>query len=124
MSKIEELYTQVCEKLEKETEDIAAHQVIAEHLKERCRADVGACMAVLSDAKTIKGAYKAIENEANARYQKDRTKKGICITCAEGCEIVDKYYGMNYSPGGKPVVSERNAVEQTTGKVVSLFDVF
>lgn len=122
MSKLEELYTQVCEKLEKETEGIAARQVIAEHLKERCRADVGACMAVLSDAKTLKGAYKAIEDEARARYQKDRSQNGICITYAEGCAIIEKYYGI--VPGAYATIVKQDTQAETKSKVVSLFDMF
>ena len=124
MSKIEELYDQVCEKLDKEAEGVTSYQVIAQHLKERCRGDVGACMAMLEEKKTLAGAYEAIRKEAESRYQKDRTQKGVCITFDEGCEIVDRYYGLNYRPGGKPVVSEKKPDEQTAGKVVSLFDMF
>ena len=124
MSKVEELYMQVCEKLDKETVGRTPYRAIAEHLKVRTKGDVSACMAVLGEKKTLAGAYEAIRKEAESRYQKDRTQRGVCITFDEACEIVDKYYGLDYRPGGKPVVSERNTVEQTTGKVVSLFDVF
>ena len=67
MSKIEEMYAQMCEKLRKEVGSSQALALIAEHLKNVCRDNVAACMAVLDSTKTLQGAYQAIESEAYKR---------------------------------------------------------
>ncbi len=123
MSKMEEMYVQICEKLRKEVGSSQALALIAEHLKSRCRGDITACMEVLDPTHTLQNAYKAIEDEAYRRYQKDRKQKGICITRQEGYDIVDKYYGIVPTTNSE-TNEERASAAPTAGKVVSLFDMF
>ena len=121
MSKIEKMYAQVCEKLREEVGSSQALALIAEHLKNVCRDNVAACMAVLDSTKTLQGAYQAIESEAYKRYQKDRKQKGVCITRKEGYDIADQYYGIASAAAIEPIV-EQVTTAPSTGKVVSLFD--
>ena len=123
MSKIEEMYAQVCEKLRKEVGSSQALALIAEHLKNVCRDNVAACMAVLDSTKTLKGAFQAIESEAYKRYLKTRKQKGVFITHVEGYDIADQYYGIASSAATEPI-EEQVTTAPFDGKVVSLFDMF
>ena len=123
MSKMEEMYAQICEKLRREAEGSQALTLIAEHLKSRCRGDITACMEVLDPTHTLQDAYKAVEDEAYSRYQKDRKQKGVCITLQEGYDIVDKYYGITPVAATEPI-TEQASTAPHTGKVVSLFDMY
>lgn len=117
MSKIDELYERASEKLEKEAAPNNHYRLLAAHLKNCAKDDVGVCMAILDTGKTLEGAYKAIEKEAEDRYRKNTKQKSVCISSEEAFAIVDNYYGIAVAPKDVPT-----RAEQPTGKVVSLFD--
>ena len=83
MSKIDELYERASAKLDKEAAHNQHYKVLAEHLKHCAKDDVGVCMAVLDTGKTLEGAYKAIEKEAEDRYRKNTKQKAVCISDEE-----------------------------------------
>ena len=104
-------------KLEKEAAQNHHYRLLAAHLKNRAEDDVGVCMAILDSGKTLEGAYKEIEKEAEARYRKNTKQKSVCISSEEAFAIVDKYYGIAATRQEPPTQAE-----QTISKVVSLFD--
>lgn len=116
MSKIDELYERASEKLEREAAENHNYKLLAAHLKSRAEDDVSACMAILDTGKTLEGAYKAIEKEAEQRYRKNPKQKGVCISSEEAFAIVDQYYGIVATK------ETPTQTEQTISKVVSLFD--
>lgn len=116
MSKIDELYERASKKLEQEAAHNDHYKLLAAHLRNRAKDDVAVCMAVLDTGKTLEGAYKEIEKEAESRYRKNTRQKGVCISREEAFAIVDKYYGIATAK------EESARTEQPTGKVVSLFD--
>ena len=117
MSKIDELYERASAKLDKEAAHNQHYKVLAAHLKHCAKDDVGVCMAVLDTGKTLEGAYKAIEKEAEDRYRKNTKQKAVCISDEEAYQIVSKYYGITTA-----ATKQANTAESTIGKVVSLFD--
>lgn len=119
MSKIQELYDRVCEKLDKETNGTPSLAVIAGYLRERAQQDVGICMAVLDESKTLSGAYERIGKAAEEKYNKSQKKERmVCITPEEAYKIVDAYYAM--ASKSEPPAVEKKPSER---KVVSLFDI-
>ncbi len=116
MSKIDELYERASDKLEREAAHNPHYKRLAAHLKSCAKDDVAVCMAILDTGKTLEGAYKEIEKEAEARYRKNTKQKGVCISSEEAFAIVDKYYGIATTKEAP------TQTEQPTGKVVSLFD--
>ena len=117
MSKIDELYERASQKLEKEAAHNDHYKLLAAHLRNCAKDDVAVCMAVLDTGKTLEGAYKEIEKEAESRYRKNTKQKGVCISSEEAFAIVDKYYGIAATRQETPTQAE-----QTISKVVSLFD--
>lgn len=118
MSKLQELYERVCEKLDKETNGVPGCAVIASYLRDRAQQDVGICMAVLDESKTLKGAYEQIGKAAEEKYNKEAKKERmVCITPEEAYKIVDAYYAMA-SKSDAPAAEKK----PTEKKVVSLFD--
>ena len=116
MSKIDELYERASKKLKDEAGHNDHYKLLAAHLRNCAKDDVGVCMAVLNTGKTLEGAYKEIEKEAGARHRKNTKQKGVCISSEEAFAIMDKYYGI-------ATVKETSIqTEQPTSNVVSLFD--
>ena len=111
------MYERVDDKLAREAAHNDHYKLLAAHLKNRVKDDVSVCMAVLDTGKTLEGAYKEIEKEAEARYRKNPKQKGVCISSEEAFAIVDKYYGIAATRQETPTQAE-----QTISKVVSLFD--
>lgn len=117
MSKIDELYERASVELDKESAHNPHYKLLAAHLKSCAKDDVAVCMAILDSGKTLEGAYKEIEKEAEARYRKNTKQKSVCISSEEAFAIVDKYYGIAATRQEPPTQAE-----QTISKVVSLFD--
>ena len=92
--------------------------VIANYLRDRAQQDVGICMAILDESKTLSGAYEKIGKAAEEKYNKRKKKERlVCITPEEAYKIVDSYYAMASKSDAAAV--EQKPVEK---KVVSLFD--
>lgn len=118
LGKMDELYERACQKLESEADKHAALGEIAAHVKAKIRGDIDACSAVLSDDKTVSGAYDAIKAEARKRWDKDRKQEGVCITKQEAEPIINAYYGISDQPRREPTE------EKPKSNVVSLFDMW
>ena len=117
MSKLEELYTRACEKLDREAGGDGGLQVIAAYMRERAVQDVSVCMAILEESKTLAGAYDAIKKAAEAKYNKNRKERMVCVTPQEAYAIVDTYYAVKAEAA--PAPEKPPAAEN---KVISLFD--
>lgn len=116
MSKMGELYTEVCDKLDKESgKDLRLTQM-AGLLRVRAQENISVCGAILAEDKTLAGAFKAIEDAARKRYEKDRGQVCVCVTTDEAEEIIAAYYGFSLGQAPAPVKAEPRR------KVVSLFD--
>ena len=97
-------------KMEKEAEDMKMRRdivYIMEHLREKIHKNPVLAEKVLDESKTLKGAYKALEDEA-------RRTKSTCISDEDGFAIIEKYYGFD-------TVAEAPAASGAGG-VVDLFD--
>ena len=118
MSKMGELYTEVCEKLDRESgKDLKLTQM-AGLLRAKAQESIDVCAAILAVDKTLAGAFKAIEDAARKRYEKDRGQVCVCVTTDEAMEIVAGYYGFSATKGA-PQTDKPTAPRH---KVVSLFD--
>lgn len=116
MSKMGELYTEVCDKLDQESgKDLKLTQM-AGLLRARAQESIDVCGAILAEDKTLAGAFKAIEDAARKRYEKDRGQVCVCVTTDEAEEIIAAYYGFALGQAPTPVKTEPRR------KVVSLFD--
>ena len=97
------------QKMEREAEEMKMRREIVyimEHLRERIHKNPALAEKVLDENKTLKGAYKALEDEA-------RRTKSTCISDEDGFAIIEKYYGFDTVAVGAP---------GGTGGVVSIFD--
>ena len=116
MSKMGELYTEVCEKLDKESgKDLKLTQM-AGLLRARAQESIDVCAAILAADKTLAGAFKAIEDAARKRYEKDSKQFCIFVTSDDAEEIIAAYYGFTLGAAPTPVKTEPRR------KVVTLFD--
>lgn len=77
-----------------------AFRAIEEHLTSICNTNAVA-EKILSEGKTIKGAYEAMKSEAKKMA---KGKSEVCISDEEGFRIVDEYFGISTTKTDAPVI--------------------
>lgn len=94
-------------------------EIIGEFLINLVTANSDAAEKLLDEKKNLKGAYKAMRNEAR-KYQKDGC---AVLTDDEGFEVICGYYGLEYHSGGGKIVPEKaSGVKAATALDIELDD--